>query len=87
MQIPCDSHTKTAEAVTPGDHGGNHPPGTANYGWKEKLLRISSLSFAESTTSPLPERPSIPVGDRGIPNHIVRKSKGLTNSQFPRVFS
>lgn len=39
MQIFCDCHTKTATAaVTPADHVGSHPPGTANYGWKEKVL-------------------------------------------------
>lgn len=61
MQILCYSHTKTAAStVTPGDHGGNHPPGTANYGcWKEKVIRRSNLSFAENTTSPLPERHSM----------------------------
>lgn len=61
MQILCYSHTKTAAStVTPVDHGGNHPPGTANYGcWKEKVIRRSSLSFAENTTSPFPKRHSM----------------------------
>jgi len=77
--IFCDSHTKkAAAAVTLGGHGGCHPPGTANCGGKEKVLRSSSLSFAEKTTSHSPERPSVAVGDRCIPNRIVRKTKGLT---------
>lgn len=88
MQNLCYSYTKTAAAtVTPGDHGGSHPPETANYGWKEKVLRRSSLSFAENTTPPLRERPAFPVGERCLPNHIVRKSKGLISSQILHVFS
>lgn len=40
---------------------------------KKKVLRRSSLSFAEKTTSLLPERPLVPVDERCNPNCIVRK--------------